>query len=289
LVIEGKSLGVLYLRSKEPHEFSQRQIEIAKAIASQAAIAIDRSRRYEQLKTMKGFVGTHTAIDWLKMVSTSWGHSIKSEVATALGRVALIRGLLNGQTNPEVHRELAHLENAIGAIRDIPITAPLSYEDATEWVSVNALLQTHLDRLWRHSRYKQVALRYDLEPELDQRVVVWASKEWLYRGLEIVIDNAVWAMHDEPHQQITIQTRCSVGQVKIMVADTGPGIPDAVAGLLFKRPIPKSEGSRGSGIGLLLAQTIFQTYEGDIRLAATGNSGTEFEISLPARPGSGTV
>ncbi len=217
------------------------------------------------------------------MVSTAWGHSIRREVGTARGRVALLRSLLpKKQSTQEVQQELDRLENVISGIKEIPITAPLSYEDAVDRVCINELLKTYLERQWRHVSYKPVELCFDLQEDLDSIAIVWASREWLRRGLEIVVDNSVWAMleTDSP-KHITVTTRLEGDVIEISIADTGTGIPDDVLQDLFKKPIDKPVGSRGAGIGLMLAQTIFQTYRGDIRVDSTGPEGTNVIIVLP--------
>jgi signal transduction histidine kinase len=126
-------------------------------------------------------------------------------------------------------------------------------------------------------------LHLDLEQELDERATVRASREWLRRGLEIVVDNAVQAMLavGTPNKRLTVQTRLRGATIEILVQDSGPGIPDEILAKLFKEPIDKPRGSRGAGIGLLLARTIFETYEGTIDVRDTGPSGTRMVILLP--------
>jgi signal transduction histidine kinase len=45
--------------------------------------------------------------------------------------------------------------------------------------------------------------------------------------------------------------------------------------------IEKPEDAEGLGLGLLMAQTIAQTYGGDIRVVSTGPTGTTMAIWLP--------
>ena len=284
LLSRREAIGVLYARDTDPRSFSERQITLFEGLASVAAVAIDRARQYEEMKEIKGYIGAHTAVDWLKMVSTAWGHNIRREVGTALGRTALLQNLLSIEgLTPDVREELDQLKDVINRIKKIPITAPLSYEDAIDSVRINKVVKTYLDRQWTHDRYKSVDLHYDLQEDLDHKATVWASREWLRRGLELVVDNAVWAMHKAgcPKPQISVTTRLIDNLVEIFLADTGPGIPEQILAKLFKKPIPKPEGSRGSGIGLMLAQTIFQTYRGNIRVESTGDAGTTMVIVLP--------
>ncbi len=68
----------------------------------------------------------------------------------------------------------------------------------------------------------------------------------------------------------------------IEVADTGPGVPQAVREKLFT-PFSSSR-SGGSGLGLVIAADLVRGHGGDIMLvtpAGTGESGTTFRITLP--------
>ena len=69
--------------------------------------------------------------------------------------------------------------------------------------------------------------------------------------------------------------------VEIRIANTGRGIPRGVMKALFKEPITKKRGERGSGMGLLIAQQIVQTYNGDIRIVSPGPPEIEVAVSLP--------
>jgi len=69
--------------------------------------------------------------------------------------------------------------------------------------------------------------------------------------------------------------------IEISVRDTGPGIPEGVLERIFREPVDKPVGSRGAGIGLILAQTIVQTYGGDIRVEPPSGRGTNMVIVLP--------
>jgi C4-dicarboxylate-specific signal transduction histidine kinase len=43
---------------------------------------------------------------------------------------------------------------------------------------------------------------------------------------------------------------------------------------ILSEPVKKAKGTKGLGMGLLFAQTIVQTYGGDIRVISTGPGGT---------------
>lgn len=297
-------IGVINVEHPDHNAFDEEDRHALELLAVQASIAIQNARSFEELKRIKGFVGSHTAVEWIRMVSTAWGHSIRREAGTALGHMALLHGIgeklneswrrvarLQGLTYEEQlfqesQTELEKLETVIKGIGEIPIMAPLSHEDAVDLVQINDLVKTYLDRQWKHDSYKSVISRFDLQKDLDSIITVRASREWLRRALQILIDNAVQAMLDADSLKklLTVTTRQIGEAVEISIKDTGPGIPDAIYERLFKKPIDKPSGSRGAGIGLMLAQTIVQTYQGSIYVRSSGNDGTDIVITLPCQP-----
>jgi GAF domain-containing protein/CheY-like chemotaxis protein len=277
-------IGIINVEHTRVDAFDGQDQQALEALAAQAAIAIENARHFEDLKKIRGYIGSKTAVDWIRMVSTAWGHSIRREVGTALGRIALLRGLLaRVESVQKTNKELDQLENVIRGIKEIPIIAPLSYEDAVGSVQINDLVKTHLERQWNHVRYKSIELCLDLQESLDSIVTVRVGREWLRRAIEMLTDNSVQAMleADSSEKRVTVATRVVGKMVEISVRDTGPGIPQHVLGKLFKEPIDKPVRSRGAGIGLILAQTIVQTYGGDIHVEPPGEGGTNMVIALP--------
>ena len=64
-----------------------------------------------------------------------------------------------------------------------------------------------------------------------------------------------------------------------VVKDTGPGLPNDVRERLFRPVASVKEG--GSGIGLAITRHLVEAMGGEIRLQATGNEGTVFEVTVP--------
>jgi PAS domain S-box-containing protein len=68
--------------------------------------------------------------------------------------------------------------------------------------------------------------------------------------------------------------------VEVRVVDNGPGIPDRHKDQIFKEGKTGIE-SDGTGIGLYLAQTLVERYDGDIRVEDADPDGSLFTIQLP--------
>jgi two-component system, OmpR family, sensor histidine kinase BaeS len=73
---------------------------------------------------------------------------------------------------------------------------------------------------------------------------------------------------------------------RVVVADTGPGIPPEELPHVFARfwRGTGAERSRGSGLGLAVVQALVQAHGGDVHLDSDGTSGTTVTVTLPAAP-----
>lgn len=73
------------------------------------------------------------------------------------------------------------------------------------------------------------------------------------------------------------------GRVELRLADTGPGIPEAVLPRLFEPFFTTKPAGEGTGLGLSICHGIIQSLGGTITAGNTGN-GAVFTITLPAVP-----
>lgn len=67
---------------------------------------------------------------------------------------------------------------------------------------------------------------------------------------------------------------------RIVIADSGPGIADAIRGRLFE-PFVSHGKENGTGLGLTIAEKIAQDHGGSLRVVSSSSSGTSFELLLP--------
>jgi len=281
IVVRDNVIGTIDLDAVSvPRDFTVEEQWLAETIAHHAAIAIQNAGRYEELKRTKGLVGARTALAWMGMTSSAWRHAIGNYATTIQDLVELARrDIAAGATADEIRKRLSRVEDMVDKIRSTPITAPLQAEEGVGSVAINALLRERIKQLWRREPYKDVQVSFGLG--VGESTTVRASPDWLRRAFDILVDNAVEAMADSPTRQLTIVTHLANGGVELIIADTGKGIPNEVLQRLFQVPIPRPKGSKGLGVGLLMAHTIVQTYGGDIRLDSTGPSGTKMIVWLP--------
>lgn len=275
-------LGVLDLESPAADAFAPEDRQLLQTLAHQIATTMRNVRQYEELKRTRGLVGARTALAWMGMASSAWRHAIDKHALTIREQVQLLRqDLSQGRMRKlpaQVAGRLSTIERLAGQILEKPLVPPLSSEEGIELVAIHELVGERARQLWENDPYKIATLTLDLQAGA---VTVRASPEWLRRAFDIIVDNAVNAVAGSQVQEITIGTRSADGGVEIRVSDTGPGISREIQAKLGLEVIEKPEDAKGLGMGLLIAQTIVQTYGGEIRVASTGPTGTTMVMWLP--------
>jgi signal transduction histidine kinase len=103
--------------------------------------------------------------------------------------------------------------------------------------------------------------------------------EQMKRVMINLIDNAIEAMGRQGVIAIETARDVSNSLVRIVVSDTGPGIPPAERDKLFL-PYYSTKG-RGSGLGLAIVRRIVVEHGGGIEVSAAMPTGTIFTIELP--------
>jgi two-component system nitrogen regulation sensor histidine kinase NtrY len=129
--------------------------------------------------------------------------------------------------------------------------------------------------------YKGLFASVEFEMHYDASVSqVRLDPEQMKRVMINLIDNAIEAMGRQG--VIVIETARDIPNslVRIVVSDTGPGIPEAERDKLFL-PYYSTKG-RGSGLGLAIVRRIVAEHGGSIDVTDNLPTGTRFIIELPS-------
>jgi hypothetical protein len=86
-------------------------------------------------------------------------------------------------------------------------------------------------------------------------------------------------MADLDRRVLSITARTDANQMRIVITDTGVGIPSANLPFIFN-PFFTTKGERGNGLGLYITKQVIDDHNGTITVQ-TGERGTTFVISLP--------
>jgi signal transduction histidine kinase len=122
--------------------------------------------------------------------------------------------------------------------------------------------------------------------EVDDRLLIDADRDQLYRVLSNLCRNALQALEQQEGGQgghIRVSAQRKGGRVTVDVHDNGPGVPEKARVHLFQA-FQGSARKGGTGLGLAVAHELVAAHGGSIQLMDTPR-GTQFRIEIPDRVG----
>ncbi|MFY9822190.1 MAG: GAF domain-containing protein [Thermoanaerobaculia bacterium] len=291
LLDQGRVIGVLNVESDLLDAFDKEDEEALKALAELAVIAIRSAQQVEELKEAKQLVSTRTTLAWMGIGNVVGRHEMARSVGLLqieiyeLGKELQRLGVSNATVSRSLERMKRRLKSDFDS--DRPPTGLVDKEFSS--IPVNeALIRARKGRIVRGRGERQV--RLEIQCDLDDAVRVRANVHWLNRIIDILLNNAVDATEGTPSREIIIGSRQRESRAEIYVSDNGAGVPKELRARLFREPIEKPKGSKGLGVGLVLAQAIAQIYGGIIYWEDGEPVGTTMVVSLPVErpaPGAG--
>jgi signal transduction histidine kinase len=128
-----------------------------------------------------------------------------------------------------------------------------------------------------------IEFRNEVEPDFE----IDADAEQLFRVLSNLSRNAVQAMSGDREEvvvrRLTISAERQGTVCRIIVSDTGPGLPRKARENLFAA-FRGSARSGGTGLGLAIAHELVRAHGGTIELVESKGGGTMFAIVIPDQP-----
>jgi signal transduction histidine kinase len=132
--------------------------------------------------------------------------------------------------------------------------------------------------------YRYVAEEKDIaiEASAAEDLLVVADRNRLRQALANLVDNAVKYTPDGG--KINIEASEQQQQIRIVVSDTGVGIPQEELSKIWDRLYrgDKSRSQRGLGLGLSLVRAIIRAHRGNVQVISAPDNGSQFILTLPA-------
>ena len=211
-------------------------------------------------------------------------HDLKTPLSSIKGTLELIklRGLISDKS-------YANLLDSAGTAADFMLLMLNDLLDMAQMkqaslpVSMTRLdLKTLAERLETlfaaKLQHHQVELRFTVSD--DTRSLV-CDKNLIFRILVNLIANALMVSPKAGHIEVT--AAFAAGQLRLAVADRGPGVPQKMRLKIFEKFVtsPNEEGRRG--IGLAFCQAAAAALKGSIKVEDRPAGGSVFVVKVPAR------
>ena len=241
-------------------------------------------RELHDLQTsLTGMLQQKNRLAALGLAASKVNHDLRNMLSSA----HLISDRLSTVQDPTVQRFvpklIANLDRAIDFL-----TQTLTFGRAHEPPPARArfALRKLADEII-DSAVVQASSRIVLYNNVPADLIVDADQEQLNRVLTNLLRNAIQALEAMQVDadavadgHVTLRAWREGSVCSIEVRDNGPGIPERVRPRLFEA-FQSAAKSGGTGLGLAIAAELARAHGGDVQLAATGQGGTAFVVTVP--------
>ncbi len=279
----GKSgpLGILRAYAIEPGRFSREDEAFLIAIAAQGSIAIENAMAYkavEELDLAKSkFIRTVT-------------HELRSPVSVVHSLLRTITTGYAGQVSDQqmdilsrASRRVAYLQKLIDDLLDLAVgKADFWKSEDYEPIDIKAVVNKVVKRFEVLSQEKRLSLEF-LDETNAGRARVLATQDGMDRIINNLVSNAV--KYTPSGGCVTTKLSIAADKVRLIVEDTGIGIPEDAVDHLFEEfyraPNARNVEREGTGLGLTIARDLVIRFGGSIQVERLQGAGSRFTVTLP--------
>jgi signal transduction histidine kinase len=277
------TVGVLYLDVTAPlaaaapgvatARFTPDHLDLAVAVAHQAALAVEETRYYRALVNAERLAAVGQTIAALS-------HHIKNIMTGVRFGSDLVRTALAQNDSDLLGKGWKLVERNQTRIDDL-ILDMLSYskerEPNREPTDLAMLVSDALDGVRGRAAERNTELVYTPPAGLP---TVPCDSEGIHRALLNVVTNALDAVEWVASPRVEVKVRVDGTRAEIAVEDNGPGVPADQRESIFK-PFVSSKGSRGTGLGLPVSRKILREHGGDLVVEDAPGGGARFVMRIP--------
>ena len=214
-------------------------------------------------------------------------HELRTPLNAIVGFSQVLREKLFGEVNPKQEEYLDdilssanHLLSLINDILDLSKVEAGQVELELGTFSLREALERGIVMVRERATKNGVALELDLDPSVD---LVEGDERRIRQVVFNLLSNAVKFTPEGGH--VDVSSARSDGEVRVAVADTGPGIAVADRERIFEefQQAHSRDGERpeGTGLGLALSRRLIELHGGRIWVESEPGRGSTFVFTLP--------
>lgn len=209
-------------------------------------------------------------------------HELKTPLTAISGYAELIE---NNMVDSEKQRKFAgdikkNADRLVVLINDIIRLSELDHSEAGVNFSQQNLYEIAKERvelLQNNADKKNISLSLE-----GKDTFVLSNRGMLIELLDNLIQNAI--RYNVPGGKVTVEIKKEAGSTKLIVKDTGIGIPEKDRDRVFERfyrvDKSRSRETGGTGLGLAIVKHIVELHDGEIELKSEVGKGTEICIRI---------
>jgi GAF domain-containing protein len=288
LIVGETLLGVFDVQSQTVNRFTDEDVRVYTTLAAQVAVALQNADLYaEQAATLNRL----RELDQLKSAFlANMSHELRTPLNSILGFTEVILEELDGPLTSQmendlkiVHKNGQHLLNLINDVLDMAKIESGKMVLHLERFDLTEVLEEVIGLTSPLARAKSLDLR--LEADLQPGALELEADRIRIRQVVINLANNAIKFTDQGH--ITLRATRLAQHVRVVVQDTGLGIPADHLEVVFQEftqvDTSTTRKAGGTGLGLPISRHLVEMHGGKLWAESAGipGQGSAFIIELP--------
>lgn len=268
---KGVVMGGLFLGHPEAGKFNLHHENLISNITAQAAIALDNSRLFEEIKALSAKKDEFIALA---------SHELKTPLTSVYGYLQLLAKRPDSQKTSlfvdKSVKQLDKLNKLVSELLDISKIEAGKLQFNIEQFDISELLQETVEAFRFSVSSHDILLNRPKKP-----ILIKGDKQRIEQVIINLLSNAVKYSPDANQVFVSCEKKETI--VAISIKDQGIGLTPSQQQKIFTRfyRADNTSGISGLGIGLYLSREIIERHHGTINLISEYGKGSEFVISLP--------
>ncbi len=212
-------------------------------------------------------------------------HEINNPLAVILQKTGWLQDLLDEEefqksaNGEEFRASVKKIEEHVERARKV-VHNMLGYarrmEPRLEDVDVNQTINQTVDILENYARSNNIDIQTDLADTLP---ITAGDQAQLQQVILNLVNNAIDAIGKDG--TISVRSSREQSKIRVVIADTGPGIPESMQKKIFDPFFTTKSTGKGTGLGLWISYNIIEKMGGNLALQSKEGQGAAFTITLP--------
>lgn len=291
LINENEKIGEIILGDKRSGDpYSHSDMQLLSTLSNHLAVALERALLHKQVqdysKELEGKVRARTAelneaYENQRLMIANIAHGLQTPLTVMQNELSL------AQKSEYAPLSFTALERSLQSVSTFiyDLLKLVQLESGSQFSQSLFNASALTDETLSYVRTLAENEHIELVADIQERVYLSGDPKRFEELLLCLLSNAIKYMREDGLRQIIVRLAHKDGEMRLLVADTGIGIPKEHLDKIFQRFYRvrnTQQKKEGSGLGLAIARAIVEKHKGTISVESEYGMGTEFTVSIPA-------
>ncbi len=207
-------------------------------------------------------------------------HELNNPLAGVMGysQLLLMQNDLGSKTQNYLNKICKESDRAKNIVNNL-LTFARKHKPEKKYLDINAIIEQTIELRAYDLKVSNIQVQKRFDSQLPKTMADFNQLQQVFIN---IINNAQQAMLGfKGKGEIRITTERYGEMIRVILQDTGPGIPRDIINKIFEPFFTTKEVGRGTGLGLSISYGIIQQHGGKISVNSTPGQGATFVIELP--------